>query len=120
MEIKAEGKYLRGSPRKVRAVANLVVGMSAVQAINTLKLLKKKPKKEIIKIIKQAIANAKNNFKVSEPEKMKIVKLLVNEGPRLKRIDKSHGVRFDRGIIQKKFYHLKIVLKSQEENGKEN
>jgi len=113
MKVTASAKYLRGSPRKVRAVAGLVVGMSPLLAINKLKLIRKKPTAAIIKVIRQAIANAKNNFKIEKPEDLRISQIKVNEGPRMKRVDKSHGARFDRGIIQKKFYHLEVVLEGE-------
>jgi large subunit ribosomal protein L22 len=118
MKIKASARYLRGSPRKVRGVARLVVGMSPLQAIDKLKLVGQKPSAAIIKVIQQAVANAKNNFKIEKPQDLRISQIKVNEGPRIKRIDKSHGARFDRGIIQKKFYHLELTLEGEKKDGK--
>jgi len=115
MKIEASAKYLSGSPRKTGLVLRSIKKMPAYKAIEKLQLMKQKPAKAIIKLIKQAIANAKNNFKVTDLDKLKISQIIVNEGPRIRRIDKSHGARFDRGIIHKKFYHLKVVLELAEE-----
>lgn len=117
MIIKAGAKYVRGSPSKIRPVGKLVVGVSPNEAINRLKLIRKKASPLIIKVIKQGVANAKNNLKI-EPENLKIVKILVEEGPRMRRYDKSHGARFDRGIIKKKFSHIWVFLEAK--NGKES
>lgn len=111
---------MRGSPRKVRLVATSVVGLSPQEAIARLSLARQKPAESIIKVIRQGLANAKNNFKVGDIDKLKISQIQVNEGPRAKRMDKSHGARFDRGIIQKKFYHLQVVLELKEKHGKQS
>lgn len=118
MKIKAGAKYLRGSPRKARIIADMVAGMSPEKAISKLKLIRKRQVFPIIKVIKQGMANAKNNLKMTDLNDLKITKIEVQEGPRMKRMDKSHGARFDRGIIHKKFYHLWIVLESLKKNGK--
>jgi len=118
MEIKAGAKYLRGSPRKVRLVAQVANGLVPSEAISRLTLMRQKPRLAVIKVIKQAVANAKNNFKL-EPDDLVIKQIWVNEGPRFKRIDKSHGARFDGGVIKKKFYHLEVILQSKPELTKE-
>lgn len=115
MIIKASAKYIRGSPSKIRPVAQLVLGLSAKEAVSQLSLIKKRSKNILVKVIKQGIANAKNNFKI-DPDSLKVTRVIVNEGPRMKRYDKSHGARFDGGTIKKKFSHLNIILESNEEN----
>lgn len=119
MKIIAGAKYLRGSPRKARLIAMSVRGMLAKSAVDKLKLASQKQAEPLVKVLKQGMANAENNFKISHPESLKISKIEIGDGPRMKRQDKSHGARFDQGIIQKKFYHLKVVLESEEENGKQ-
>lgn len=121
MEIKASAKFVRGSPRKVRLVTKTVIGLSPQEAVARLSLTRKKVSETILKVVKQAMANAKNNFKL-DPETLRIADIRVGDGPRAKRIDKSHGARFDGGIIKKRYYHLWITLKSVEEkppDGKE-
>jgi len=113
MIIKASAKFVKGSPRKVRLIANYLVGLSPVQAIARLSLLTKKQTILMTKIIKQGVANAKNNFKI-DPESLKIKSIIVGEGPRVKRMDKSHAARFDDGIIKKRSFHIWVILESEE------
>lgn len=115
MIIKASGKYLRGSPRKARLVADEIKGLSVEGAIAKLKLIDKRSATAILKIVQQGLANAKNNLKIANAEKIRISQVFVDEGPRMKRQDKSHGARFDSGIIRKRFYHFKIILETKEE-----
>lgn len=116
MEIKASAKYLRASPRKVRLVARAVAGLPPSEALNRLSLLPKRASVLVAKVIKQAVANGENNFKIN-PEEYIIGEIRVGEGPRMKKIDKSHGARFDGGIIRKKFCHLWVVLKGKRKDG---
>lgn len=114
MEIKASAKFVRGSPRKTRLVTEAVVGLSPKEAIARLSLTRKKVSEIVLKVIKQAAANAKNNFKL-DADSLRISEIRVGDGPRAKRIDKSHGARFDSGIIKKRYFHLWVTLKSPEE-----
>jgi len=56
---KAEGKFLRVSPSKVRLVMDLIRGKDASEAQSILLHLNKRPKEYLIKILRSAIANAK-------------------------------------------------------------
>jgi len=114
MEVKAGAKYLRGSPRKARLVAKVVNGLPPTEAIARLTLLAPRPRLALMKVIKQAIANAKNNAKLNVDD-LVIKQVRVAEGPRFKRIDKSHGARFDSGMIRKRFYHLEVILQPKTE-----
>ncbi len=84
MEIKASLNNLRMAPRKVRLVANLVKGKSAVEAKNQLRFLIKKPAPILLKILNSALANAKNSFNLKE-ENLLVKSMLVEGGPSLKR-----------------------------------
>lgn len=108
MEIKASAKYLRISPRKLR---QLTIGWAGKPVEEVLKKLSSQPQRGrefLEKVVKQAIANAKNNFKVMGDLKVKVVE--VGDGTSTKRMDKSHGARFDRGIIKKRTAHLFLTL----------
>ncbi len=59
MIAKAEAKFLRISPTKVRQVADLIRHKDALEAQNILRNLNKRPKEFLGKILKSAIANAK-------------------------------------------------------------
>lgn len=114
MEIKASATYLRISPRKLRLLTSGIRGMAPKKVLEKIEGYPQKGKEYLQKVIKQAVANAVNNFKLSE-DSLVVEKVEVNEGPRFKRQDFSHGARFDRGIIAKKTSHLSVVLSSKEE-----
>lgn len=112
MEIKAKATYLRISPRKLGLLTFGLRGLSAQKAMQKLTAYPHKGKEILIKLLKQAVANAENNFKLKEPFIIKRIE--VGEGPRLKRQDKSHGARFDRGVIQKRTAHVSLILEAKE------
>ena len=99
--------YLRIAPRKVRLVVDLVRGKSVGQARDILNFTTKKAARPVLKLLNSAIANAKNNLKLDETQ-LFIVKLEVNEGPKLKRSrPRARGQAYE---IQKKTSHINLVL----------
>ena len=110
MEIKASLNYLRMAPRKVRLVANLISGLEVQDAENELKFLNKRAVKPIVKLLNSAIANAKKNFNFDEKRlsSLYIKKIIVDEGPKLKRLmPVSRGMAHQ---IQKKTSHITMIL----------
>lgn len=109
MEILAQAKYVRTSPRKLRLVADLVRPMAVDEALATLKFLQKRAAKPLYKVYKQAVGNAVNNLNLAA-DSLKLATLEINEGPTYKRFQpvsrgRAHG-------ILKRTSHIKIVLKS--------
>ncbi|QJG67142.1 50S ribosomal protein L22 [Mycoplasma phocoenae] len=80
----ASVKTQRISARKARLVADLVRYKTTHEAIAILQTTNKKATRIILKLLKSAIANATNNHGL-DGEKLIISKILVNEGPTLKR-----------------------------------
>lgn len=111
MEIKASAKYERISPRKLRLLTKDLTGLSVGKALEKLEFQTQKGKGLLMKIIKQAIANAKNNFKITGDLAIKTI--VVGEGPSSKRMDKSHGARFDQGMIKKRTAHVFLTLETK-------
>lgn len=110
-KIIAKAKFMKGSPRKIRLVADAVRHLSPTKAVTQLKFLPQNGAKTILRVLNQAIANAKNNFKLS-PDGLSISSILVNEGPRFKRQDvHAHGARFGSGTRHKKLTHITVELK---------
>jgi len=109
MDVKASGKYLRISPRKIRFVVGAISGLTVGEALLALADIRKRGAGLVLGVVESAIANAKNNFNLNEAD-LYIKDILVGEGPRLKRVDKSHGARFDRGTIKKRMCHVEVVL----------
>lgn len=107
MEAKAIARYVRLTPRKARLVADVVRGKSALQALDILTFTNKKAAGVLKKTLASAIANATNNFNMNE-ENLYIAKVMVDEGPILKRVMPRAMGRAD--IIQKKTSHVTIVV----------
>jgi large subunit ribosomal protein L22 len=108
--IVARAKFVRYSPRKLRLVADAVRGLRPERAIEYLKVLPKRAADSLADVFQQGISNAKNNFQVS-PGDLIVESLQIEEGPRgPKRMDKSHGARFDRGVKRRRLAHIYLRL----------
>lgn len=108
-EVTAQAKYLPVSPRKLRLYTRGLSGQSPQAAIRRLQFSFGHHKAIVIKLLKQAVANATHNHHLLE-NNLTIKSIEVGDGPRLKRMDKSHGARFDRGLIEKRQSHIKLKL----------
>lgn len=107
MSVTAKLNYLRIAPRKVRLVADLIRGKKADKAQTILSFTTKKTAGVLLKLLKQAMANAKNNFQLDESN-LYISKIIVNEGPKLKRFRaRARGMAYE---IQKKTSHITLIL----------
>lgn len=106
MIAKAEAKFLRISPSKVRQVMDLIRHKDAADARNILVALNKRPKEHLVKILNSAIANAKvKGFSV---DKLYVSKIICNPGPSWKRFK---AAAFGRAApIRKRTAHIKIEL----------
>lgn len=109
-EVKASVKYVRVSPFKLRKVADEVRNLSAAQAAQKLRVMHQKSATIMYKLIKSCMANATNNFSLNENE-LNISKLIVNEGPKLKRSRaRARGRIFG---IMKPYSHVEVTMVSQ-------
>jgi large subunit ribosomal protein L22 len=107
MEVKAVGKFIRVQPRKVRIVADKVRGAPAARTAATLRFHPSKAAQALRKVLESAIANAESNHGLPA-EGLKVAKILVDEGPRLKRIQPRAQGRANR--IIKKMSHITVVV----------
>lgn len=102
-------KNLKVSPRKLRLVVTAVKALNPQDAQTRLKFTNTNAARLLHKAIQDAIASAKNNHHL-DSSTLKFTEMRVDEGMKIKRMDKSHGSRFARGIIQKRHSRLVIVL----------
>ena len=82
--VKAQGKYIRQSPYKMRLVLNLIRGLQVQDALNVLTFTKRKASVEIKQVLESAIANAEANYNLNASE-LFVSKAIADEGPTLKR-----------------------------------
>lgn len=103
----AKLNYLHIAPRKVRLIADTLRGLSANEAEAQLLLRVQRSAKPLLKLLRSAVANAKNNQRL-DPAKLMVSKILVNQGPMLKRwLPRAQGRATQ---LQKKMSHVVLVL----------
>jgi len=112
MQSKAQAKWIRMSPRKVRRVVNEIRGKSAAEAVTILKFMPFAAAREVEKVLQSAMYNLINHAKapVSENEAgdLKVVEAYADQGPTLKRIQPhARGRAFP---IKKRSSHITIVI----------
>lgn len=105
--VKAKLRYLRISPRKVRLIADLVRGKSVEKAVQILNFIIKRGSKDVLKLLKSAVASAGHDFQLEESN-LYISKITVDDGPKLKRF--RPRARGSASEIQKKTAHITIIL----------
>lgn len=106
----AKALHLRIAPRKMRLVTNLIKGMNVVTAIQQLMHTNKKASPILIKVLKSAIANAKNNFSLDE-EKLYIKTVTCNMGKVMKRF--MPRARGSASPLLRKMSHVTVVLEER-------
>ncbi len=103
----AKLSYLRIAPRKVRSVGDLIKGLPVNEAEAQLLVQSRRPAKAILKLLRSAVANAKNN-KRWNPDHLFVVGVRVDGGPILKRM--LPRARGSASPIQKKMSNVTLVL----------
>jgi large subunit ribosomal protein L22 len=83
--VKAKISFIRQTARKMRRTVNLIRNMKAGEAVKNLEFLPYAAARPVSKLIKSAIANAKHNFEVENPENLEISQILVDDKSILKR-----------------------------------
>ena len=106
-EIEASLKYIKGSFYKLNLVADLIRGMSVIDADAQLTFCEKRIAVTVKKLLSSAIANAENNFKIDK-SRLKIARVDVGKAMVLKRSMPRGRGRSTR--IEKRFSNLRIIL----------
>ncbi len=111
MEAVAKAKYIKGSPQKMRLVADVIRNKPVTQVMGILdKGFTNKASREISRVVRSAVANFQN---LSEGENVDVEDLViksifVNPGPVLKRSRARAQGRFFR--ILKRTSHIVITV----------
>ncbi|MBX6421721.1 MAG: 50S ribosomal protein L22 [Nevskia sp.] len=105
MQTQAVLKFVRLSPQKGRLVADLVRGKPVAEALDTLKFSRTRAARIVRKVLESAIANAENNDG-ADVDELTVSAIMVDEGPRLKRIRPRAKGRADR--ILKRTSHVTV------------
>ena len=111
MEAKANLKYLRISPRKVKIVLDLIRGKDVGTATAILLQTPKAASEPVLKLLKSAAANAENNHQM-DPEKLYVSTTFATPGPIIKRIQpRAQGRAFR---INKRTSHITVAVAEKE------
>ncbi len=111
MEVRAVAKYIKVQPRKVRIVADKVRGLPAQHSVDVLRFHPSKGAFHLRKVIASAMANAVENHG-AQPENLRVATIMVDEGPKQKRIQARAMGRANR--ILKKTSHITVVVEDYE------
>ena len=106
-EIRAVSKYIRMSPTKIRRVLRQIKGKTYSEALLLLEFMPYASCTPIIKVLRSATANARNNFGMDET-KLVIKSAFADQGPTMKRFRPRAQGRAYR--ILKATSHITIVM----------
>jgi len=112
MQSKAQAKWIRMSPRKVRRVVNEIRGKSCSEAVTILRFMPFSAAREVEKVLRSAMFNLINAEKApiseDEAQELVVVEAYADQGPTLKRIQpRARGRAYP---ILKKSSHITVVV----------
>lgn len=114
LQARAIKRYIAGSPRKMRLLADLIRGKSVEEALDILHFSPKHASKVCETTLRSAVSNlinAKDGGRI-DPESVIISTITVDGGPMMKRILPAPQGRAFR--VRKRSNHLTIVVSEKE------
>lgn len=105
---RATAQIVRVSSSKANQVLSLIRGKSCAEALAILKYTPRKAAKIIEKVLKSAMANAEDAYKM-DIESLYVKKAVADQGPTMKRIKPRAMGRATR--IRKRTSHITVVVK---------
>jgi large subunit ribosomal protein L22 len=112
MKVRAQAKYVRQSPYKVRRVLDLVRGLPVQEAEDLLRLTQRGATDPVTKVLRSAVANAEHNHAL-DADDLVVAEAYADEGPTLKRYRPRARGRATR--IRKRTSHITIVVSDMNE-----
>lgn len=113
MLITAKQTHIRQAPRKVRLVAMQVKKLSLEKAIKQLAVIERRSTLAVLKVLKQAVANATNNLGLTFDD-LVLKDIVVSDGPiykRMRAVSRGRGHR-----IEKRTSHITVILEKKQNN----
>ncbi len=107
MEVIAKHRFARVSPQKCRLIADQIRGLPVEAALNALTFGTTKSSTLMKKVLESAIANAEHN-EGADIDELKVSKVMVDEGPVMKRIQARAKGRANR--ILKRTSHITVAV----------
>jgi large subunit ribosomal protein L22 len=107
LEVRAEAKWVRISPRKARLVAEHIRGRSVPEARSVLAFTTREAARELDKVLRSAVANAESQHQLAD-DRLYVSAAYVDEGPVMKRWRPRARGRV--GRIHKRTCHITVKL----------
>ncbi len=107
MKVRAQAKYIRQSPYKVRRVLDLVRGLPVEEAEQVLVHVNRRAAEPIVKVLRSAVANAEHNHSLDSGD-LVVAEAYADEGPTLRRFRPRARGRATR--VRKRTSHITIVV----------
>ena len=117
MAFRASYKYAHISPRKVRALANMIRGKYADEALNLLRFQSQRGARMLEKVIHSALGSAQdpdqNRGRTVDVDNLLVTEARVDGGPMVKRVQpRARGMAM---MILKRMSHIHITLEDIDE-----
>jgi large subunit ribosomal protein L22 len=107
MGYKATHRFARISARKVRALANLVRGKYADEALDILRYMPHRGARLLEKVIKSALGNAED-LRATNVADLQVKDCRIDGGPMFKRIrPQARGMAF---VVRRRMAHISVEL----------
>lgn len=107
MKVIAIGKNIKGSARKARIPARVVIGMHVEEAMPTLEYMNNKASDSVYKVLKSAIANAEHNYKLKSNDLI-VHNVFVDNAFKLRRF--KAGSKGSPRIFDRRYCHITVEL----------
>jgi len=111
MEVRAVAKNTGISVRKMRPLINMVRGKKVEEALTMLRFAPTPNARLVAKVVKSAAANAENNYQMP-PSELKIISIVADEAPTLKRFHPRSRGRVS--PIHKHSSHITVIVADKE------
>ena len=105
---RAVAKFIIASPTKVRPVANVIKKQKYPKAMAILENMPQKGARLIHKVLKSAASNALDKNKKLDEDSLVVKNVLIDEGPRLKRLWFRGKGRAD--MLLKRMCHITVIV----------
>jgi large subunit ribosomal protein L22 len=110
-DVRASARFIPVAPQKVRLVVDLIRGRDATQALQILRFERKAAARPLAKLLRSAIANAEENYGMSQ-EDLLVSEAYADEGPT--RRWRRFGARGRFKPILRRTSHITVVLRERE------
>ena len=107
MQARAEARYLRMSPQKVRLICDAIKGKGVNEALSVLRFMPQRASEPVAKAVKSAVANAENNLDL-DAQDLLVLRAQADEGLSLRRFRAKARGRI--GRFRRRATHITVVV----------